>query len=360
MVGNGSVRKKYDKAINATGYRACTDKEATLPLEMEVTYQPCMALVYEDKQSGPHPISFIVMDGWFPCLMPYIEDNDVSLKEGAPFKRKYILTHGKWTIMGSYPTSKEATDILSSIKDEFIKSEIKPRAESEMMRFWPGFKERFEYVGFKGQVLAKLKTKKEFRSAVTYERDHLIHIVPGKVSNIFDAEDEVLSLIHNTNILIHNGCLFVKDGVLDQSRQEVVEKPAFAERSTSNLRTLDELNANHGYFYAMMNKINNSIRYSQERFFCQHQYKHIASPNYSFLLKCVLTGIIGSLSLVCAALLALPSLSLTSSVLLGSSSAAGLLFCAYMIRGMLKYKTPVVTEPDRGLLDDVQAIMPAC
>ncbi len=238
IVGNDSSNEAFDKVINTTSYQAFNkkDKDQQFPFDMEAIYQPCLALIYKDNTPGKHPFSFIVMDGWFPCLMPFIEN-----EESTPTSRKYILTHGKWTIMGSYDAPTKAKNVLSNIDNSFIEEAIKPLSEKEMLRFWPKFKERFTYVGWQGEVIAKLKTKREFRSAVTYEKDMIIHVIPGKVSNIFDVENEMFALLYKKNILQREGYLYAAKGSLDESFSEIIEKPAIGEPNTSNLQTYDEL-----------------------------------------------------------------------------------------------------------------------
>jgi hypothetical protein len=235
-LGNDLSSNQFDKVINATSYQAHIPKNLDFPFDMSVTYQPCLALNYIDTKPEDNPFSFIIMDGWFPCMMPFI---DTDNKETP---RKYILTHGKYTIMGAYNTEKEARNVLSNIDTSFVLAAIKPIVESEMQRFWPEFHEnRFKYIGWKGTVLAKLKTKREFRSAVTYEKDNVIHIIPGKVSNIFDAEKEVHALISKEKILTVNGYSYVQGGVLDRSAMEITEKPSFFEANTANLKTFQQL-----------------------------------------------------------------------------------------------------------------------
>lgn len=229
--------QQFDKVINASSYQAHIPQNDGFPFDMEIVYQPCLALMYRDKQPGRKPFSFIVMDGWFPCLMPYVTDDE---KEQLT-ERDYILTHGKWTIMGSYPSADEAKHILRELDDNFVTNYIKEPSAAEMSRFWPEFHNRFEYIGWKGEVIAKLKTKREFRSAVTFEKEGVIHIIPGKVSNIFDAEHEVLGLLHSKNILEVNGYQYVKGGVLDGAYNEILEKPNVHEANTANLQTYYEL-----------------------------------------------------------------------------------------------------------------------
>ena len=97
--------------------------------------------------------------------MPYIDEAD---GEAGASNRKYILTHGSYTIMASCDNPTAAYAVLNDITDEFIEEHIKPRCEHEINRFWPNFSQRFRYETWKGEVLCKLKTQKEFRGCVTY------------------------------------------------------------------------------------------------------------------------------------------------------------------------------------------------
>lgn len=223
-----------DRVVNATGYQAIHPQHTAFPLNIQIAYQPCLALVYRDKRPEERPFSFIVMDGWFPCLMPYVT-GEVGKDD------QYILTHGKWTIMGSFDTPQKANAILNALSDEYIEAEIKTRCEEEINRFWPHFAKRFEFLGWKGSVLAKINTKSEFRSAITYAEKGIIHIIPGKVTNIFDVEREVQCLLDNTNIITQDAYSYVSNGVFHTSIQEVQEKSTTEDRSTYSIATFKEL-----------------------------------------------------------------------------------------------------------------------
>lgn len=239
----------FDYIINTTSYRALLPSpELSLPFALDVVYQPCLALVYEDKLSkviSLPPFSFIVMDGWFPCIMPYV----TSREEPESTYRKYIVTHGKYTIMGSYKTVEEASVYLAKINDMFVTTHIQPKCEAEMQRFWPLFgahipgstERRFQYVRWKGTVLAKIKTNREFRSAVTFAKDHVVYVIPGKVSNIFDAGHETLALINNQNVLYQGAYQYVKGGTLDDAVGEITEAIDPKIRNTCNLQTYAEI-----------------------------------------------------------------------------------------------------------------------
>ncbi|MCE3045437.1 FAD-dependent oxidoreductase [Legionella sp. 16cNR16C] len=227
---NGEMRS-FDKVINASSFQSFQPQDE-LPFPFEIAYQPCLGLIYEDSDPGQKPISVIMMDGLFPCLMPLVDSK--------PFNHRYLVTHGQYTIMESCSTTDEAYRILNQIDNDYIQTQIKPRCEAEMNRFWPDFAERFQFKSWQGNVLAKFKTKTEFRSAVTFEKDHVISIVPGKVSNIFDVEHDTLALLNNANIQTHNGFRYPADGVLAHGLSEILTKPS-DRRATTNLHTFQEI-----------------------------------------------------------------------------------------------------------------------
>lgn len=252
IVRGDSCSAIFDYVVNATGYQALLPPpEERLPLNLDIIYQPCLALIYVDKLSpvmSLPPFSFIVMDGWFPCIMPWIggEERDAY--------RKYIVTHGKYTIMGSFNTPEEAHGCLAKVataeRDEkFVTTQIQEKCEVEMARFWPLFgvcmpgstERRFQCVGWQGSVLAKIKTNREFRSAVTFEKDGVIYVIPGKVSNIFDAGDEVAALINKQNVLQEGSYRYIRNGILHGAMAEISEEIDPRIRNTCALQTYAEL-----------------------------------------------------------------------------------------------------------------------
>lgn len=232
---NNQEGEHFDKVINATGYQSLLP-DSPPPCGVEVSYQPCLGLLYEDKKPQEKPFSLIVMDGLFPCIMPY-------LHEANGVNSTYLLTHGLYTIMASKPTVADAEEVLSRINDEFIKTQVQPHCEAEINRFWPEFAERFRFIGWKGTVLAKLKTSSEYRSAVTCEKNNIIHVIPGKVSNIFDAEQETKELLNpaSPHILEKDGFRYVAGGALDKGKQEIADHPEPHTRHTTNLQTYNHL-----------------------------------------------------------------------------------------------------------------------
>lgn len=233
---NGS-EEEFDEVINATSYQSLLPLANILP-NTEVVWQPCLAMVYEDTQPSQQPFSSITMDGSYPCIMPYSES--IGTPEG---NQKYIVTHGTFTIAGSFSTPEAAQNLLGKLHkdDTFIKSHVRPNTEREMNRFWPAFKNRFKYLGWQGRVVPKFKTEREYRSAVTFkDKNDLIHIIPGKVSNIFDAGREVLAFVENKNIIHTDNYSYVQGGELDHSAHEIKEKPTSHFNNTCDIQTYQQ------------------------------------------------------------------------------------------------------------------------
>lgn len=233
-------RLRFDRVISATGFQSLLPKgfPDNFPKPIQQVYQPCIAIVVKDKNPSVHAISFIVMDGMFPCLMPYVE-------ERQPVVETYIMTHGSWTILGSCPTAIEAHQLLASVQTDpsLVSRDIAPEVFREMERFLPGFSDRFEYVGWKGAVISKIRNDKEFRSSFTFEDpDGLIHVFPGKIQNIFDVADEVMYLLNTPrNSTDCNRYRFAPEGVFEQAKLEITTLPKNTMQSTCDLQTVREI-----------------------------------------------------------------------------------------------------------------------
>ncbi|KAL4812170.1 hypothetical protein BDW67DRAFT_188935 [Aspergillus spinulosporus] len=155
------------------------------------------------------------MDGWFPCLMPCIgEPNKIG---------DYILTHGACTILGSYESPVEAGFCLSNLAPDFMDSRIRLKIEEQMECFWPGFTRRFHCKARKG--------------------NGVVYIFSGKISNVVDAVEEVVSLLDRTDakVIWSNGYGYARDSELNRSREKIEMRPIAKDRNTCFLQTHREL-----------------------------------------------------------------------------------------------------------------------
>ena len=238
----GGAAAEFHAVINATSYQRFVPDRPLL-FGMEIVYQSCIGLLYEDMQEeekGPaNPL--IIMDGWFPCMVHY--DN-----EGEKGRSRFLLTHAKLTNLNSCKTAEEARTLLSQeLATPGFLPKIEESAREHMTRFYPEFSERFKFIKCLDTVHAKVSSNTDFREAVVFQdkESNIIHIVPGKIANVGDAAEDILKLLSpvlcpelsNGQILSENGYQYVDCGTLYRSNKEVAEKPIDPSRSTYSLQT---------------------------------------------------------------------------------------------------------------------------
>lgn len=235
--------KVFTHVINATGFQAFATPRNQMPFGIDYVYQPCMGIKYIDRApTTEKPIAWIITDGFFPCLMPVFEQGNESENNRT---HQYLVTHGSLTILDSCKTLKDAKRVLQDLtkdKQNYLKSEC----EKEVHKYFPAFQtNRFEFKGFEFGIVAKPKTKSEFRSAFVFkDPKEIIQFFPGKGADIFLLFDEIFNLILGKNCLkTANNCMYIKNGTLDQGHAELKTKPQKNEkhRHTCYIHTVQEL-----------------------------------------------------------------------------------------------------------------------
>lgn len=194
----------------------------------------------QEKEKGKAR-PFIVMDGWFPCLMLY---DDGEEKENS----QYIVIHGKWTILHTFSTEQKAREhLFKDMHNKELHHKVEQACTTHLSSFYPQFSERFKPIDWKLNVLAKLKTDKEFRSTIVFQdaETSIIHIIPGKVGGVASAAKEIQALLspelNEGKILHEDGYCYVADGVLSKGKEEASEKPKDLSRNTCGLHTAEEI-----------------------------------------------------------------------------------------------------------------------
>lgn len=216
----------FDKVVNATGFQKFIPENFhNNPFGLEVVYQPVVGLVYEDMKAGEKDLfSLLLLDGANPCLMPTANDNE------------YFLTHCGFTLLASCKTPAEAWQVLNSVTKDFIRTRVQPSSEADLMRYVDGFHDRFRPVGFNGGVIAKPKTRNEFRLGFAFASpdplmedidfsNGIIHLFPGKITSSLRTADEVVQLVEGRDLLNREGYQYAKDGMLDFAAEEIAQKP---------------------------------------------------------------------------------------------------------------------------------------
>ncbi len=225
------IEECFDQVINATGFQSFLPSDP-LPFDIQVVYKARMALEYKDMEAANHPkpFSFTVMNGKGPSLLPSNE----LVKDGKVKARHYIMTHGDWTCSGAYDTAKMANMKLAAMKNLRCVKNMQIYCVKEMDKFWKEFKERFKFVKAIGVVHCQTKTHGDFRGALVYKNSGVTHIIPGKLTDICDAGEEVRKLIRGGEGVAydehHNQ--YVIDGVLHRASKAGEFEKKVQERST--------------------------------------------------------------------------------------------------------------------------------
>ncbi len=216
--------------INATGYQTLVTKPLSSFFNIDIVYQPCLALVYQYCSNLPAPLSFIVMDGAFPSLTRY----DTRVFEHEPFS--YVLTHVEHSMLKAYDTLEEAQKRLSTIDNDI--NEIRRKCELAIKEFYPAFGEEFMYLNYESTVLAKVVTDEAFRGAfVVRDPQGIITTFPGKISHIPNIAAEAAVLMEedsedSTKVINNHGFWFAKGGMFDRANTVLFSNPT-AKPSTS-------------------------------------------------------------------------------------------------------------------------------
>ena len=225
--------KSFDAqhVINATSYQALlSEKPLSSFFNIDIVYQPCLALVYKYFSPLPAPLSFIVMDGAFPSLTRY--DNRVY--ENEPFS--YVLTHVVHSMLEPCATPEEAQKRLSTIGSDI--NEVRRKCELAIKEYYPEFDKEFMYLNYESAVLAKLVTDEAFRGAfVIRDPRGVIVTFPGKISHIpkVAAEAEVLMEKNLEQIINRQGFWFVKDGMFDRANTSLFSKSTRSSNARASL-----------------------------------------------------------------------------------------------------------------------------
>lgn len=211
------VTSRFDAVVNATGFQQFTDSFKDSSLNVEVVYQAAVGLLYRDKHAADKEnFSLLFLDGANPCLMQCGDD-------------QYILTHGKYTLLASKKTPEEAHQALKNAEEiNLIETKVRQDAEADLLRYYPDFLDRFEYVGYNSGVIAKILSETEMRIGYGIKSsDNIVHAMLGKISNAPAVARECVRLVEEDNLSSVNGVRFPKDGIFESCKKHFTEKPKY-------------------------------------------------------------------------------------------------------------------------------------
>lgn len=185
----------YDWVVNSTYYKSFGKTQV---MGAPVFYQVCVALKFEDLQSkiGDPLFMLTIMDGWFPCMEPLVQDPDSHNKEVK--HNQYMVYHAKYSILGSYENYADCEKHKRAVTEEWIQDEVMLRVENDMESFMPGFKNRFRYSGYLLNTATKLRTSTEYRGSIVWNEGRIIQQFSGKLTNSILAAEDTLEIIDRT------------------------------------------------------------------------------------------------------------------------------------------------------------------
>jgi len=136
--------------------------------------------------SGPVDKAVTIMDGPFPSLYPWNEEDDLC-----------SLTSAKFTPLARYKTWQEANIHLSTMTNGEVIDQTKDMID-QMRIYYPSIS-NYRVAGHKLAIRALPRSSADERIIdVVQMSDKMIRIRAGKLDAIFHAEREVRKLIENT------------------------------------------------------------------------------------------------------------------------------------------------------------------
>lgn len=165
--------KIYDFVIN------CSYQQSFKLKNLNLTYEHCLLSLYKAKKRRHK--SYTIMDGPFYTLLRWNKDlfSLYSVKDSR------------------IKTSKKFDNINKSFKKLSRKKEkqVNEKILKGFLRFYPKFKNNFEFVRNLYTIRTIIKNKKDARICLVKNNDNFIDVMSGKIDHIFYAYDEVLKCI---------------------------------------------------------------------------------------------------------------------------------------------------------------------
>lgn len=161
----------------------CTGGE--LSHRTDYTYEPCVMLQY----TGPtgHP-AITIMDGPFFTIYPTEHDSIFTV---------YSVSH---TPVYASETYDAARKFMLALTTEDI-THIRKLIEDQIAETYPDFRDLFKFDRANLSVRNKSLDRCDVRCCNVSKIDGRIIVTPGKIDNIFYAEDEVRRLLHANHCL---------------------------------------------------------------------------------------------------------------------------------------------------------------
>lgn len=212
--------ESFDHVVNTTAFKSLLPKDP-LPFNMSIVSQLCAVTLVEDQlPQSFKPFSFTVMDGRYPCVMPYLDGK----------KNQYLVYHSLYSIVATFSSQKESWNYLNDVIDEdFLYKNVTNPTLDDLVRFIPNSRSRFKVIGTKTGIVQKVDTNSEYRGPIVFQSpEGMIYSISAKITNVCGAANDVLLLSnrnqHKDILSTESGYRYVAGGTLDHAKGEVSEE----------------------------------------------------------------------------------------------------------------------------------------
>lgn len=163
----------FDYVVDATwGARAS--------IERHTFFEPTLLLYYRSSVVGNFALTAV--DGQlcsiYPCEVPEM----------------YTLSSVPHTPLGRFEVSEEAWSHLRNLPTAIIDKKRK-LMEAQIERYYPAFRDQFEFVGPQLSVKTKIEGATDDRSCYVEKEGRVFKVLSGKIDTIFHASDTILSML---------------------------------------------------------------------------------------------------------------------------------------------------------------------
>ena len=164
----------YDFVIDCTWGTA-----RKIPL-INYYYEPCIYFYY--KNISKFDFSFTLMDGDFFSIYPY-------------YNKIYTVTSVKHTPIKQVFDKEEISECFVTASSDSFVTNKRDLFEKEVLSYYPGFLNDFEYVEPIYSLKTKLVSNTDYRGCFITVEDNLVSVFSGKIDTLHIAEREINELI---------------------------------------------------------------------------------------------------------------------------------------------------------------------
>lgn len=147
-------------------------------------YEADLVLTYRNDQSDT---ALTIMDGALASFYPYHDDSNSE-------NQYFTLTSVRHTPLKKFRDIQEARTFIRTISEKEVEKK-RPLFERVISRYYPGFSREFLYQGFFTSIKTKLTNSTCARELAVTHKGRVSHILSGKISHVFLAEDAVTKQI---------------------------------------------------------------------------------------------------------------------------------------------------------------------